>query len=239
VVIIDEAAHIDPQLFFKVIIPILSISRTSLLCLSSPEGESKSSVFIFQSNLPNINSIGNYYSGLLNLTKTDGSPFFQVIQCAQICDKCKKLERVKQINCNHVKSTAHWLSSKKIRELKQLYKASPEDAIREFGGVVVSDYKPALVKEEIDRCFKMPMVETTAVPQYVFTACDPNGGGPSHMSIASGYFAKNGDFVVSEVCACNSAASRPSCTQRVFLVDEMPVPGREAAGDWHSLTHSE
>lgn len=183
-IIIDEAAYIDPSLFFKVIIPILSMKATSLLCLSSPEGDS------------------NYYSGLMNLKKDNGDSFFNVINCFQICAKCLKLERVKQINCTHIKSTAHWLSSKKIRELKQLYKASPEDAIREFGGIVVSDYKPALRKDEIERFFKMPPVETISPPSYIFTACDPNGGGPSHMSIASGYFSKLGDLVVSTSPPC-------------------------------------
>lgn len=109
----------------------MSMKNTSLLMLSSPEGDS------------------NYYSTLMNLMDEDHNPpqpFFNVINCFQICKKCLKLERVKQINCTHVKSTAHWLSSRKIKKLKQLYKASPEDAIREFGGVVVSDYLPALPK---------------------------------------------------------------------------------------------
>jgi hypothetical protein len=152
------------------------MKNTSLLCLSSPEGDS------------------NYYSGLMNLKKDNGESFFNVINCFQICEKCLKLERVKQINCTHVKSTAHWLSSKKIRELKTLYKVNPEDAIREFGGIVVSDYKPALRREEVDRCFSADPYITTCAPPYIFTACDPNGGGPSHMSIASGYFTKLGWF---------------------------------------------
>ncbi len=67
-IIIDEAAHIDHKLFFKTIVPILSMKNTCLLCLSSPEGDS------------------NYYSSLLNL-KREGSNenFFNVIECFQIC----------------------------------------------------------------------------------------------------------------------------------------------------------
>jgi len=107
VIIVDEAAHIDPKLFFKTIVPILSMANTSLLCLSSPEGDN------------------NYYSQLMNLKRPDQTPFFNVVNCFQICQKCLKLERVKQIECTHVKSTAHWLSSRKIRELKTLYKARP------------------------------------------------------------------------------------------------------------------
>jgi hypothetical protein len=137
------------------------MKHTSLLCLSSPEGDA------------------NYYSELMNIKHENGEDFFVVINCFQICERCQKLgknffvffyffltrnknaDRVKAMQCKHVKSTAHWLSSRKIRELKQLYKASPEDAIREFGGIVVSDYKPALRKEEVDAFFKsIPLIRT-------------------------------------------------------------------------------
>lgn len=155
------------------------MKNTSLLCLSSPEGDS------------------NYYSALMNL-KREGSDesFFNVVQCQQICKKCMKLERVKAIRCKHIKSTAHWLSSRKINELKILYKASPEDAIREFGGIVISDYLPALRKEDIQTTFGLEKYETLAPPKYVFTCCDPTGAGPSLLSIASGYYTKDGDVVV-------------------------------------------
>jgi hypothetical protein len=156
------------------------MKNTSLLCLSSPEGDS------------------NYYSALMNLKRegTDES-FFNVVQCQQICKKCMKLERVKAIRCKHIKSTAHWLSSRKINELKILYKASPEDAIREFGGIVISDYLPALRKEDIQLTFGLEKYDTLAPPKFVFTCCDPTGAGPSMLSIASGYYNKEGDVVVS------------------------------------------
>lgn len=178
-IIIDEAAHIDPALFFKTIVPILSMKNTSLMCLSSPEGDS------------------NYYSALMELKKDDGTPFFHVVNCFQICDRCLKLERVRMIQCNHVKNTSHWLDQRKIRELKLLYKASPEVAAREFGGIVVSDYVPCFRKAEVLAAFRGERAITKAPPEYVFVACDPNGGGPSHMSIASGYHNRTGDLVVS------------------------------------------
>lgn len=88
------------------------MTKTSLICLSSPEGDS------------------NYFSGLMNLKRDNGEDFFNVINCFQICARCMKLDRVRAIQCKHIKSTAHWLSSAKTRELKLLYKASPEDAMR-------------------------------------------------------------------------------------------------------------
>lgn len=102
------------------------MKNTSLLCLSSPADDA------------------NYYSSLMGLKKENGSDFFNVVNCFQICGPCQKLPREKQIFCQHVKSTTPWLSSRKIRDLKALYKSSPEDAIREFGGVVMSNHLPAL-----------------------------------------------------------------------------------------------
>lgn len=178
VIIIDEAAHIDPALFFKTIVPILQMTKTSLICLSSPEGDS------------------NYFSGLMNLKRDNGDSFFNVINCFQICARCMKLDRVKAIQCKHIKSTAHWLSSAKTRELKLLYKASPEDAMREFGGIVVSDGKPALPKVEIEKCFASERIMTETAPPFIFTAVDPSGGGPSHMSICSAYFSRGGELII-------------------------------------------
>lgn len=133
----------------------------------------------------------------MNLKKENGESFFQVIECFQICEDCLKLERTKQIQCTHIKNTNHWLSQRKIRELKTLYKASPEDAIREFGGVVVSDSLPALNKNDINYAFSAPKAVTLAAPRFIFTCCDPSGGGPSNLSIASGYYTAGNDVVVS------------------------------------------
>jgi len=138
----------------------------------------------------------NYYSALMNLKKPNGKPFFQCVDCLQICAKCMKLERVKSIKCTHIKSSAHWLSSRKVQELKALYSTRPEDAIREFGGIVISDHKPALRKEEVEKCFKMEPFVTQHSPPIIFTCCDPSGGGPSHLAIVSGYFTKLGDVVI-------------------------------------------
>lgn len=168
VIIVDEAAHIDPELFRKVIVPILQMKNTALMCLSSPADDA------------------NYYSGMLTLKKKDGSDFFHVIDCFLICRACRKLERVKQINCTHVPSATPWLSQRKTRDLTALLSA--EDTIRELAGGIISDHKPALPKEEIARLFARPTSITTGTPQYIFTSCDPNGGGPSHMSIVSAYF---------------------------------------------------
>ena len=143
--------------------------NTALFALSSPEGSN------------------NYFSKLINL-KIDGEPFFRICDCQMICEDCRKLDRDKQILCNHVKQTAHWLSSKKGQRLKLLYAADPATAIKEFGGIIEDEYVPCFPKELIDQMFKMPPIVTTSVPTYVFMTVDPSGGGMSQLAICSGYY---------------------------------------------------
>jgi len=156
------------------------MKNTSLMCLSSPEGDE------------------NYYSQLLNMRDplTNG-PFFRVVECFMICKDCRQLPREEAIKCDHVPQNAHWLSKKKSMRLKMLYKSSPALAMREFGGMIVSDYLPAFKKEEIAHLFDPLRRHVTAhAPKYIFTSADPNGGGPSHMAICSAYY-YSGSLVVS------------------------------------------
>jgi len=173
------AAHIDPNLFYKTILPILQMKNTALLALSSPEGSD------------------NYYSQLMQLEDEHGRPFFRTVDCFMICKSCRKLERDKQILCNHVKQTAHWLSARKGQRLKSLYKHDPSTAIREFGGISIDGFTPCFRPEDVALLYDAPPVVLNYTPDYVYVAVDPNGGGPSQMAIVSLYFDTNGRCIVS------------------------------------------
>ena len=195
-IIIDEAAHIHQDLFWKVIAPILQLTNTALMCLSSPEGT------------------GNYYSQLLNMKDGDGNPMFKRVNCYRICDACQKLDPEEQIKCDHVPQTAHWLSEGKTKRLKGLYSNSSALALREYGGIIISDHTPVYKKDEIADTFNRDRYITSTIPNYIFTAVDPSGGGPSHMAICSGYYNKNGDFIVSIInhisqYSCVTALRKP------------------------------
>jgi hypothetical protein len=154
------------------------MANTALFALSSPEGSN------------------NYFSKLLNLKLPDGEPFFQVCDCQMICSDCRKLEMDQQILCNHVKQTAHWLSSKKGARLKLLFAADPATAIKEFAGIVADDFVPCFPKELIQQCFSMPPYVTKSTPKFVFTTVDPSGGGMSQLAICTGYYDDDLNFVV-------------------------------------------
>jgi hypothetical protein len=139
---LDEAAHIDPNLFYKTIAPILQLKNTSLLALSSPEGNE------------------NYYSQLMNLKDKYDRPWFKVINKKFVCDECAKGDRTKQLACDHVPKTEHWISEEKSDRLSVLYGHMEGVGLREMKGMVVSDYQPAFNSEDVANTFKGPRVVT-------------------------------------------------------------------------------
>lgn len=178
--IIDEAAHVDPALFYKVVVPILSMQQTALLALSSPEGSQ------------------NYFSKLIKLIDPNTNmPFFRVCNCFLICEDCRKLDLDEQIKCNHVKQTATWLSSKKTNRNKLLYATDPATAIKELAGVIVDDFIPCFPRKHLEEFFQRPAYVTKSSPEYVVITVDPSGGGMSQLAICSGYYDADLSFVVS------------------------------------------
>lgn len=173
------------------------MKNTALFALSSPEGNQ------------------NYFSKLLTL-KVDGQPFFRICDCVMICEDCKRLENDKQLLCNHVKQTAHWLSDKKGDRLKLLFAADPAAGIRELTGRIMDDYIPCFKKERIDRMFALSPIIPKFCPEYIFVSVDPSGGGTSELAICSGYF-DGVDHVVGPIMYSIFAASTKFVTISITL----------------------
>jgi hypothetical protein len=172
-------AHINPDLFFDVLLPMLQVKLTAFFGLSSPEGSQ------------------NFFSKLIQL-KVDGQPFFKNIDCQLICADCRKLERPEeQMMCNHVKQTAHWLSAPKAERFKQVYLLNPARALKELMGIISDDFIPCFPKEQIEKMFSLPPIVTKSVPEYVFVCTDPSAG-RSQLAICIGYFIEM-TFVVSRL----------------------------------------
>ena len=155
------------------------MNNTALLALSSPGGSD------------------NYYSQLINLKdEVTGEPFFNLVDCVQICESCRKLEREEQLKCTHIKQGAHWLSKRKNERIKALYKTDPGTGLRELVGVIEDDYAPCFLKDEIAQCFERHIPVSTYTPDMIYVAVDPSGGGPSHLAIVSGYYDGDNNFVI-------------------------------------------
>lgn len=180
--IVDEAAHVDPRLFTEGLFPVLRMKNTSLLCLSSPDDSE------------------NHYSRMVNLVdKKTGKKIFKTIQTVHICDECLKLPTEEGIKCEHIQNTSPWINARRSRKWQALYD-DPALAMREYCGVIRSNVTSAFRKTELLDLFDEkvnPRVMTTSTPSMIFITADNNGGGSSHMALSSGYYARDGTFIVS------------------------------------------
>jgi hypothetical protein len=170
VIVIDEAAHISLDLFYETILPMLELTETALLAISTPLDEF------------------NYYSKLVEQKDENGEPFFMTIKAGRVCDDCSRLPYEQMIKCDHVVDGAHWKNPRKLKRLKVLYDGDEARGLRELGGIPASDFTACFQKNDIETIFTNQRRHPLAAPDAIFVTIDPNGGGVSKMGVASGYY---------------------------------------------------
>jgi len=157
------------------------MKNTAMVCLSSPSDTE------------------NHYSRMIKLVdKATGKPIFKVIQTKHICDNCLELPAAEAVACDHIQNTAPWINIRRARKWQAIYD-DPALALREYGGVIKSNITSAFRKREIVDLFNRectPTIVTTSTPFAIIITADNNGGGSSHMGLCSGYYHKDGTFVV-------------------------------------------
>jgi hypothetical protein len=171
-VIIDEMAYIDPELFYEVILPLIGVNRTRILGISTPTGESH-----------------NFFQRMIELRypNTD-DPVFKTIIVELVCKRCKRLKLYH--SCRHMMhKSPPWKGSEKMEITKLIYGDDKEDTrARESLGIALGD-RDVIFEEEWVTRFRKRVLWNNYEPQYrpkvIFMACDPNAGGTSHMSLVS------------------------------------------------------
>lgn len=182
-VIIDEMAYIAPDLFYEVILPLIGVSRTRIIGISTPTKDRF-----------------NFFHRMINLRYpgTD-DPVFKTYIVEVVCKYCK---RTKQHNsCRHeLHKLPDWKSASKLEIIKLIYGPDREDMeARENLGMMLADRDNIFDEEWLANLEKRQRWENFSPefrPQVIFMAVDPNAGGSSQLAIVSGAFIMN-MFVVS------------------------------------------
>ena len=173
---LEEAAFISEQLFFQVVVPLLEVNDTALIAISTPE------------------SSENYYSILCDMRLPDGSPLFATLRIGMVCDSCMA-NSPNPAACTHREAERpDWKSTESSRVVKSMYGARNTLLLRESMGMMVSDGAAVFSAAWIHR-FTTHRVPLPSGVDYVFVACDPNGGGSSDTALVSAV-RKDGYFTV-------------------------------------------
>jgi hypothetical protein len=222
VIILEEAAFMDPSVFQVVCVPLLGVDHTALLAISTPDSEF------------------NFYTELFYLTNEKGEPFFSIISIGLACDECL----ANGLQCSHRNDKLpHWRPLERQALIQAILGNNVDLANRETRGVVQSSMRNLYDKKWIKRLLDSVPSEWTYKPDVIFIGIDPAGNG--HSLRANFILKKNVSFILCVfLCLCDAGGGNHSdfaiCTMAYdgskHVVKQLFI-GVEAPKWQHARTH--
>jgi hypothetical protein len=171
-VIIDEMAYIDPELFYEVILPLVGVTRTRILGISTPSRDT----FNFFHRMTQL-----CYPGTEDHV-------FKTHAVELVCKYCKRLKLFS--SCRHeLHKLPEWKSASKLDLIKLIYGPERQEMeARENLGMMLADKDCIFEQAWLEGLAKRTRwcnQSSAYMPRIIFTAVDPNAGGESQMAIVS------------------------------------------------------
>lgn len=200
--ILEEAAYIPQGILTQIIAPMLKVSNSVLIALSTHQGEE------------------NYYSKLFHDKDPEMDRLFIRLHIELICTVCKKLGKSPG-ECAHV---AHlnpsWLLSSNEGRVKKLMGDDEETYAREVLGAFWSNADYIFQPKWISVLQRKPARPVHARQVlFILTMIDPAGGGDSRTAICSVAYLRSKDIVILGVDEANilEGPQQESFLRRYFL----------------------
>ena len=169
VLIIEEAAYVDLRLFYEVVMPLLEMTRSVMIMISTP-----------------VNTF-NYFSKLLELKDGDGNPVFLSYSVDLVCKRCRESEHPER--CRHmVHMLPRWKSEDKMKIAELIMRDQMTTLLRESRGLVIDDASSYFAREEIEALTRSTpwSPRPDEYPRWMIVSIDPNtrsGKGNSDMAL--------------------------------------------------------
>ena len=169
-IILEEASRLDEAVFQEVVLPLLGVSNTALIAISTP----------LEAN--------NFFSQLLTAKKPNGSSLFKVLNITLICEACRN---AKKDDCPHSAALPSWKSAARGELVKQLMENDKSMFMREQMGVVTSSDTHAFDIPSVEKAFapenRVSIDDCIIQDGMLYVSIDPSGGGVSDTAITSGF----------------------------------------------------
>jgi len=169
-VILEEASRLNAEVFTEVVVPLLGVSHTSLIGISTPLEEN------------------NFYSQLLLAKKPNGAPLFKVLNVELVCAACREK---KIASCPHAVQLPSWKSAARADLVKTLMASNSQMWEREQLGVIntrdSSAYDLPGLLRFADPATHVVWEAMELQDNQLFVAFDPAGGGLSEAALVSGF----------------------------------------------------
>lgn len=170
VIIFEEAAFIDPDVVNTVAVPLMGVTGTVTLAISTPGDDED-----------------NYYSGFMELPSEEdpNEKMFKIVRIGLACEKC--MLKGEASSCTH---KAHllppWKSSSRQKKIAIIQKQFKSTFERETLGLMATSQDTIFSEKIIRRFNEAPTFMWTVSTPFIFVGIDPSGGGSkSNYSIAS------------------------------------------------------
>ena len=159
IIILEEAAYVDPGFFYETVAPLLIVGTTSLLAIST------------------LTSEINFYSRLLRMRdKVTNQPLFSVLSVTLACAKCR--EDGKAADCAHMLHLVpRWQSGDRHVKLKTVMQDRPDLIESELSGLAFDSLQQVFRSADMDIMFTQPppsWITNDAIHLFI----DPAAGGP-------------------------------------------------------------
>jgi hypothetical protein len=167
ILILEEAAYVDPNFFYETVAPLLIVGMTTLIGIST------------------LTSEINFYTRLFKIRDAiTGAPIFLSISVELSCQHCK--DEGKAAECKHLLHLVpRWQSSARHERLKTIMSDRPDLIQSELSGLAFDALQQCFRSSDIENMMNM---EPPAIPwrTKVFIIIDPAAGGPqSDFAIVS------------------------------------------------------
>ena len=158
-IVLEEAAYVEPGFFYETVAPLLLIGNTSLIAIST------------------LTSEINFYTRLLRMRdKVTGLPLFTTLSIQLACKQC--IEEGKAASCVHMLHLVpRWQSSDRHVKLKTIMQDRPDLIESELSGLAFDSNQQIFKTAHIEIMF----AQTPPVPvlnEAVYLFIDPAAGGP-------------------------------------------------------------
>lgn len=151
----------SPEVFHKVVVPLLLIDETALLCITTIS-----------------NDVDNHYDHLLNLQGSNGAPLLRQYKYSFVCPSCEAQGIT--VECKHMEHRIpKWQSMRKHKMVQAIMSSRKGDMERETLGLDSGDNESCVFrKDRVDAWFNYPRFRDTsdAAVRFVYVAIDPNSG---------------------------------------------------------------
>ena len=159
IIILEEAAYIDPAFAYETVFPLLIVGNTSLLAIST------------------VTSEINFFTRLLRMRdKTTDLPMFTTLSVTLACAKCR--EDGKAADCPHMLHLVpRWQSSDRHIKLKTIMQDRPDLIESELSGLAFDSLQQVFRGPDLDIMFSQNPPDHV-VNDTIHLFIDPAAGGP-------------------------------------------------------------